>query len=185
MAVLGPHEGQSPAKDTLLLAQDVSYAKHLAANDEKERRKALKYLHKYLDQRSKAGGKLGAKGGAALSEESLQVLWKGLFFAMWMSDLPLVQEDCAESIAHLLHALPLPEALRFFRAGLTMLQNEWLGIDQLRLNKFLMVSGFPHSRPFSFNLPTAAGKAAAAPGAGRPPGQQLPQTRQRALRCRP
>ncbi|ENN78016.1 ribosomal RNA processing protein 1 homolog [Dendroctonus ponderosae] len=129
MAVLGPHEA-APAKDTLLLAQDLNYAKHLAANDENERRRALKYLKKYLDQRSKA---------CPLSEESLQVLWKGLFFTMWMSDLPLVQEECAESIAHLMHALPLAEAMRFFKEGLTMLQNEWQGIDQLRLNKFLML----------------------------------------------
>lgn len=43
--------------NTLLLAQDLSYARNLAANDEKVRKKALNYLKKYLAQRSKASRK--------------------------------------------------------------------------------------------------------------------------------
>ncbi|CAG9770332.1 unnamed protein product [Ceutorhynchus assimilis] len=116
-------------KDTLLVAQDLSYARNLAANDGKVRNRSLKYLRKYLAQRSKAN---------PLTEDSLLILWKGLFYSMWMSDKPLVQEECAENIAHLTQCLPLEEAMQFFKIGLVTLQNEWVGIDQLRLDKFMM-----------------------------------------------
>jgi len=129
MEKVSPKQYLKNQKKVLLLAQDIKYAKNLAANEEKVRKKALKYLKKYLEHKSKA---------SPLTEENLQVLWKGLFYAMWMSDKPLVQEECAENIAHLIHCLPFNEAMLFFKTGLTTLQNEWIGIDQLRLDKFLM-----------------------------------------------
>lgn len=116
-------------KKNLLLVQDVNYAKNLAANDEKVRRRALKYLKKYLQQRSE---------GNNLTEENLKVLWKGLFFSMWMSDKPLIQEECAENISHLIYSMSFQHSMDFFRVGLITLQNEWFGIDQHRINKFMM-----------------------------------------------
>lgn len=51
-----------------------------------------------------------------------------------------LQEECAENIASLTCLETVDESLLFFKAGLTILINEWNGIDQLRLNKFLMVT---------------------------------------------
>lgn len=65
-------------------------------------------------------------------------IWKGLFYAMWMSDKPLFQEECAEMIAALVHLNNVEYSLMFFKCGLQTLGNEWFGIDQLRLDKFLM-----------------------------------------------
>lgn len=68
------------------------------------------------------------------------MLWQGLFYSMWMSDKLLIQEDCAESISQLIHCLQFQQAMLFFKIGLVTLQTEWIGVDQLRLDKFLMVS---------------------------------------------
>lgn len=59
---------------------------------------------------------------------------------MWMSDKPLIQEECAENISDLIHCLEFNGSMQFFKIGMLTLQNEWFGIDQLRLDKFLMVS---------------------------------------------
>ncbi|XP_066139334.1 ribosomal RNA processing protein 1 homolog isoform X2 [Euwallacea fornicatus] len=116
-------------KSTFLLAQDLNYSRKLADNDEKTRKRAIKYLKKYLEHRYKASG---------ISEMSLKILWKGLFYSMWMSDKPLIQEECAENISKLIHSFEFKESMQFFHIGLLTMQNEWIGIDQLRLDKFLM-----------------------------------------------
>ncbi|KAF7266491.1 hypothetical protein GWI33_020174 [Rhynchophorus ferrugineus] len=116
-------------KRNMLLIQDLNYARNLAANNEKVRGNALKYLKKYLQVRSESKN---------LTHENLKVLWKGLFFSIWMSDKPLIQEECAENIAHLIHSLSFNDAMEFFKIGLVTLQNEWFGIDQHRMDKFMM-----------------------------------------------
>lgn len=83
-------------------------------------------------------------------------IWKGLFYTLWMSDKPLVQEECAENIAQLIHCRDTNKALNFFKAGLNTLKNEWFGIDQLRLDKFLMV--FFYSEYYFFLCAVYEGK---------------------------
>lgn len=51
----------------------------------------------------------------------------------------MLQEECAENIAQLVHFPTYDLSILFFKAGLAILINEWFGIDQLRLDKFLMV----------------------------------------------
>lgn len=67
-------------------------------------------------------------------------IWKGLFYAMWMSDKPLIQEECAENIASLIHSTTPESSLCFFKCGFVVLGTEWFGIDRWRLDKFLMVT---------------------------------------------
>nr|XP_023013538.1 ribosomal RNA processing protein 1 homolog [Leptinotarsa decemlineata] len=117
-------------KKVHLIAQELKLAKILAGNDLKAREKALKSLGKWFENRSKT---------MPFTNEDLQRIWKGLFYCMWMSDKPLVQEDCANKIAKLVHMPTLDASLLFFRAGMTILANEWFGIDQLRMDKFLML----------------------------------------------
>ncbi|XP_044763164.1 ribosomal RNA processing protein 1 homolog [Coccinella septempunctata] len=116
-------------KKTLLLAQELKIARSLAGNEKVSRDRALKSLKKWLKHRSQ---------NLAFTEEDFLRIWKGLFYSMWMSDKPLIQEECAENIASLLHELPFDHSLILFKCGLITLCKEWFGIDQLRLNKFLM-----------------------------------------------
>lgn len=68
-------------------------------------------------------------------------LWKGLYYAMWMSDKPLVQEELAEDLGGLLHLFATPEvSLQFYEIFLETMNREWYGIDQWRIDKFMMVS---------------------------------------------
>lgn len=67
-------------------------------------------------------------------------IWKGLFYSMWMSDKPLPQENLANKIAGLLHCFDHWQAcLQFYAAFLKTMANEWNGIDQWRIDKFMML----------------------------------------------
>jgi Nucleolar protein,Nop52 len=68
-------------------------------------------------------------------------LWKGLYYCMWMSDKPLVQEELSEDLGSLVHSFPdVKIGIHFFRNFLETMCLEWFGIDQWRLDKFMMVS---------------------------------------------
>ncbi|CAG9861641.1 unnamed protein product [Phyllotreta striolata] len=113
-----------------LIAQQLEWIRLISGNEEKARLKGLKNLGKWLLMRSAA---------MPFTEFDFQRIWKGLYYCMWMADKPLVQEDCAEKISKLVHFPDVPTALIFFKAGLQILANEWSGIQQLRLDKFLML----------------------------------------------
>lgn len=67
-------------------------------------------------------------------------LWKGLFYCMWMSDKPLIQEELAESLSNIVHCFDSMEiVLLYTKCTLKTLAIEWFGIDQFRLDKFQMV----------------------------------------------
>ena len=68
-------------------------------------------------------------------------LWKGLFYCMWMSDKPLIQEDLAETISELVHSVvDRKTGMKFISVALKTMANHWSGIDTWRMDKFLMVS---------------------------------------------
>ncbi|CAH1962858.1 unnamed protein product [Acanthoscelides obtectus] len=117
-------------KKVYLVAQELKLTRLLAGNNKAARDKALKNLKKWFVKRSET---------MPFTEDDFQRIWKGLFYAMWMSDKPLVQEECAENIANLIHFPTINPSLLFFKAGLIIMNNEWIGIDQLRLDKFLML----------------------------------------------
>lgn len=59
---------------------------------------------------------------------------------MWISDKPLPQENLATKIAGLMHSFDQSEvSFRFFAAFLKTMANEWNGIDQWRIDKFMML----------------------------------------------
>lgn len=67
-------------------------------------------------------------------------LWKGLFYCMWMSDKPLIQEELAESLSKIVHCFNIKDVVLLYTACvLKTLGTEWFGIDQYRLDKFSMV----------------------------------------------
>ncbi|KAF5284637.1 hypothetical protein FQR65_LT13468 [Abscondita terminalis] len=120
---------ENDEKKKLLLSQETKLIRALSGNQKKIREQALRNLKDWMQLRNSK---------IPFSLDDFTRIWKGLFCSMWMSDKPLVQERCAEDIAHLIHQLPEASALLFFRAGLELMSIEWVGIDQWRLDKFLM-----------------------------------------------
>ncbi|XP_078592454.1 ribosomal RNA processing protein 1 homolog B-like isoform X2 [Branchiostoma floridae x Branchiostoma japonicum] len=125
MAAFGKKRGQARAPE-------VKFAQHLAANEKKVRDKAVKKLRQWLEARSQA------KGG--FEEDDMLKIWKGLFYCMWMSDKPLVQEELANTMSKLLHCLKNEDTVfLFIKVFFKTMIREWNGIDHLRMDKFFML----------------------------------------------
>lgn len=59
---------------------------------------------------------------------------------MWMSDKPLPQENLANQIASLIHCFEnVNVSIQFFAMFLKTMATEWNGIDQWRIDKFMML----------------------------------------------
>ncbi|XP_066592488.1 ribosomal RNA processing protein 1 homolog [Prorops nasuta] len=117
---------------TLVIAQEIKFARLLASNDKKVRYKVLNNLKKWLSFRNKSS--------FAFTEADFMRLWKGLFYCMWMSDKPLVQEELAESLSQIIHCFQSTDViLLYIQCTLKTLATEWFGIDHYRLDKFAML----------------------------------------------
>ncbi|XDV31370.1 hypothetical protein PO909_034074 [Leuciscus waleckii] len=117
-------------------AAEIIFAQKLASNEKPERSKALLKLRKYISVRS---GR--AQGG--FGEDELMKIWKGLFYCVWMQDMPLLQEELSTKISRLLHSFQtLDSQLLFFKAFLQTMKREWTGIDRLRMDKFFQLVRF-------------------------------------------
>lgn len=63
-----------------------------------------------------------------------------------MSDKPLVQEELTEDLGSLIHCFADPKVgIQFFQNFLETMCLEWFGIDQWRIDKFMMVSILVHA----------------------------------------
>ncbi|CAG4949155.1 unnamed protein product [Parnassius apollo] len=118
----------------VVVAQEFKFARLLSGNEKKTRDRVLKALKKWL---------LNCfEKGYEFKEDDFTRVWKGLFYAMWMSDKPLIQEELCENIAGILDIFPLEQiknAVLMTKAGLKVLATEWYGIDQHRMDKFMML----------------------------------------------
>ncbi|XP_063372257.1 ribosomal RNA processing protein 1 homolog [Cydia amplana] len=121
-------------QQVLVVAQEIKFARLLSGNEKKTRDRVLRALKKWLVN--------CFEKNYEFKEDDFTRVWKGLFYAVWMSDKPLVQEDLCESIAGILDLFPteqLSNAMLLTKAGFKMLATEWFGIDQHRIDKFLML----------------------------------------------
>ncbi|NXT35000.1 RRP1B protein, partial [Pelecanoides urinatrix] len=112
---------------------EIQFAQRLAANEKRIRDRAVKKLRGYISVRTQrpAGG---------FSQEELLKIWKGLFYCMWMQDKPLLQEELADNMSQLIHAIQNTEARHLFIQTFWQTMNrEWNGIDNLRLDKYYML----------------------------------------------
>lgn len=117
---------------TQIIEQEQKFANFLASNDQKVRTKVLRNLRKWLRLRS--------KGSFAFSDNDFLRLWKGMWMCMWMSDKLLFQEKQAEDLANLIHCFDQIEvAIQFFGNFMVTAEREWFGLDQWRLDKFMML----------------------------------------------
>ncbi|KAM9875065.1 nucleolar protein,Nop52 [Verticillium dahliae] len=108
-----------------------------APPDRRIRTKALASLQTYLTAQRK------------LDHLTALKLWKGLFFAMWMCDKPVPQQNLANDMADLYASLPgakptdasKPDSndnvTIWFTAAYEVLAPQWTEIDVLRMEKFL------------------------------------------------
>ncbi|GBP78165.1 Ribosomal RNA processing protein 1 homolog [Eumeta japonica] len=121
-------------EQVLVIAQEIKFARLLSGNEKKSRDRVLKTLKKWLTN--------CFQKDYQFKEEDFARVWKGLFYAVWMSDKPLTQEELCDDIAALLDEFPeqqMKGSILMFKAALRILGTEWYGIDQHRMDKFLML----------------------------------------------
>ncbi|KAF9439016.1 hypothetical protein BGZ76_001468 [Entomortierella beljakovae] len=100
------------------------FGKKLAANDKKTRDKAVKALGKWISKKDD------------FTHLELMKLWKGLFYCVWMSDKPIIQQQLSETLSSLILKVPQEGVMPFIAAFWETMCAEWNGIDRLRLDKF-------------------------------------------------
>ncbi|ALC39960.1 Nnp-1 [Drosophila busckii] len=120
-------------KELLVIAQEVKIVRALACNDLTKRNRQLRKLRKWFQLR--------ARSSFPFTEDDFMRIWKGLYYNVWMSDKPLVQEDLAEQLAQMIDSFDGNTAcsLAYFSAFMRTMCQEWFGIDQWRMDKFLML----------------------------------------------
>ncbi|KAG0245882.1 nucleolar protein,Nop52-domain-containing protein [Mortierella sp. GBAus27b] len=100
------------------------FGKKLAANDKKTRDKAVKALGKWISKKKD------------FTHMELMKLWKGLFYCVWMSDKPLIQQQLSETLSSLVIKVPRESVMEFISTFWETMCAEWNGIDRLRLDKY-------------------------------------------------
>ncbi|XP_037938337.1 ribosomal RNA processing protein 1 homolog [Teleopsis dalmanni] len=121
------------SKEVSIIAKEIRIVKALACNDLNKRCRQLKILRNWMQLRH--------GGSVAFGEEDFLRIWKGLYYMFWLSDKPLVQEDLAERFGRLLNCFSddVGSSINFFGAFLKTMCQQWFGIDQWRLDKYLML----------------------------------------------
>nr|NP_651976.1 Nnp-1 [Drosophila melanogaster]Q9VJZ7.1 RecName: Full=Ribosomal RNA processing protein 1 homolog; AltName: Full=NNP-1 homolog; AltName: Full=RRP1-like protein [Drosophila melanogaster]AAF53287.1 Nnp-1 [Drosophila melanogaster]AAT94500.1 LD23193p [Drosophila melanogaster]AOQ11952.1 Nnp-1-RA [synthetic construct] len=122
------------AKELMVVAQEVKIIRALACNDVVERNRQIRILRKWFKAR--------AGSSFPFNEDDFMRIWKGLYYTMWMSDKPLVQEELAEKLAQMVDSFGGNTAcsLAYFSAFMRTMCQEYFGIDQWRMDKFLMLT---------------------------------------------
>ncbi|BES88112.1 Nucleolar protein,Nop52 [Nesidiocoris tenuis] len=121
-----------PSQEVLRVAQEISFAKALAGNDKSLRDRALKRLGKWF-------ASMPSKK-ESFNDASFSRLWKGLYYCVWMSDKPLIQEQCVDRISNLIHSLRNVGDMRKFVIGFfNCMSQYWMNLDGFRFDKYLML----------------------------------------------
>uniref|UniRef100_A0AC34RH77 Uncharacterized protein n=1 Tax=Panagrolaimus sp. JU765 TaxID=591449 RepID=A0AC34RH77_9BILA len=109
---------------------EVVFVHKLSSGEPKARAKALRLLHDFIKERS---------NNKSLTEETFNRLSKGLHYAMWMQDKPILQEELADNIVTIFDDFKtLQEGALFVDVFMQALSKEWHMVDQWRIDKFLM-----------------------------------------------
>ncbi|XP_059956392.1 ribosomal RNA processing protein 1 homolog B isoform X2 [Mesoplodon densirostris] len=112
---------------------EIQFAQRLASHEKGIRDRAVKKLRQYISVKTQR-----ETGG--FSQEELLKIWKGLFYCMWVQDEPLLQEELANTISHLIHVVNNSEAqYLFIQTFWQTVNREWPDIDGLRLDKYHML----------------------------------------------
>ncbi|XP_065644620.1 uncharacterized protein LOC100206113 isoform X2 [Hydra vulgaris] len=128
-----------PQEKNRVGSAEIHFAKKLANNDKKIRDRAFVKLKSWLLAKEKTND--------GLNFTELLKIWKGLFYCMWYSDKPLVQEELAANLANLIHIFDRSSnnGILFSKVFFVTIGREWIGIDRLRLDKFyFLIKRFIH-----------------------------------------
>ncbi|KAK4551791.1 hypothetical protein LTR86_010877 [Recurvomyces mirabilis] len=107
------------------------FMRQLTSSDRKTRLSALSSLRIYLSSRPAT---------QPFTPLDLQKLHKALFYALWMQDKPLHQQNLSKDLASLVDELKGQEnTVIWFDAFWSTISREWSGIDALRMDKFLFL----------------------------------------------
>ncbi|KAH7310540.1 nucleolar protein NOP52 variant [Stachybotrys elegans] len=128
-------------------ASQMPFIRNLASSDRKLRTASIDSLKTFIGSRKE------------MSETDALKLWKGLYYALWMTDRPLPQQALARELANLVHELPAATAVPWMRGFWGIMSLQWTDIDVLRMEKFLLLV----RRSLAAQLRWAADHAGAAP----------------------
>ncbi|RSL48434.1 hypothetical protein CEP51_015632 [Fusarium floridanum] len=104
---MAAHESQMP------------FIRNLASSDRKLRTASLESLTTFLSSRQ------------TLTSTDAQKLWKGLYYAPWMTDRPVPQQRLATDLANLLFTLQPSCAIPWLRGFWVVVGAGWTDIDVL------------------------------------------------------
>ncbi|KAF9873669.1 hypothetical protein CkaCkLH20_08779 [Colletotrichum karsti] len=107
--------------------QNMPFIKNLASSDRKLRTQALTSLQTFLGSHR------------SLARLDALKLWKGLFYAMWMCDRPIPQQNLASELAGLTACLKNDDVPAWLSAFWETMSRQWTDIDVLRMEKFLLL----------------------------------------------
>ncbi|XP_008185015.1 ribosomal RNA processing protein 1 homolog [Acyrthosiphon pisum] len=134
MATEAPEEIVGASEDKVdLVAKEIELTKLLASNDPKTRSDGIKQIKQLLLKHS------GDTSDAFQLNDYL-IIWRGLFYFMWMSDKPLPQESATEKISNLIHSCTSYQGkILFLDAFFLTIKDDWMSISQHRIDKFMML----------------------------------------------
>ncbi|KAL0935858.1 nucleolar protein,Nop52 [Colletotrichum truncatum] len=107
--------------------QNMPFIKNLASSDRKLRTQALTSLQTFLGSHR------------SITRIDALKLWKGLFYAMWMCDRPIPQQNLATELAGLTSCLKNDDVATWLAAFWETMSKQWTDIDVLRMEKFLLL----------------------------------------------
>ncbi|KAK7943694.1 Ribosomal RNA-processing protein 1-like protein [Apiospora aurea] len=110
--------------------RSMPFIKNLASSERKVRTEALDTLRTFLTASTTT---------RTLSPLDHLKLWKGLFYALWMADRPIPQQNLCAELAALVGVLPDDAVVPFLRAFWETLSRQWTSIDVLRMEKFMLL----------------------------------------------
>ncbi|KAK8044657.1 hypothetical protein PG993_004681 [Apiospora rasikravindrae] len=110
--------------------RSMPFIKNLASSERKVRTEALTTLRTFLTASTTT---------RTLSPLDHLKLWKGLFYALWMADRPIPQQNLCAELASLVAILPDDAVVPFLRAFWETLSRQWTSIDVLRMEKFMLL----------------------------------------------
>uniref|UniRef100_A0A5S6QQF8 superoxide dismutase n=1 Tax=Trichuris muris TaxID=70415 RepID=A0A5S6QQF8_TRIMR len=108
------------------------FAQKLANSDPVVRKRAFVLLKKHIKQR--------CNGRKPFNADDISVLWRGLYYAMWLQDKPVNQEDLADQIAGMVASFKsADQKLLFVEVFFSEIGKQWYHLDKWRMDKFMML----------------------------------------------
>lgn len=125
----GAHYAVRPPSPPRLKGEEglsLNFGKRLSHTDKVVRDRGFRVLKKWL------------KGNPELERLDFMKLWKGLYFAMWMSDKRPIQQELCVNIALLMEDVPIKKQNLWIDCFWEIMLMHWDNLDKHRLNKYLL-----------------------------------------------